>query len=73
MNCFTHSRSAAVGMCVLCQKGVCHECVVKDTARLVCRACLLHDLGGLWSELLRISHHVSVDLLGLDQQTILPL
>ena len=39
MNCFTHSRSAAVGMCVLCQKGVCHECVAKDTPRLVCRAC----------------------------------
>ena len=39
MNCFTHSRSAAVGMCVLCQKGVCHECVAKETPRLVCRAC----------------------------------
>jgi hypothetical protein len=39
MNCFTHSGKAAVGMCVLCQKGVCHECVARQTPRLVCRAC----------------------------------
>jgi hypothetical protein len=39
MNCFTHSRNAAVGMCVGCQKGVCHECVARETPRLVCRAC----------------------------------
>jgi hypothetical protein len=36
MNCFTHSRSAAVGMCVVCQKGICHECVARETPRLVC-------------------------------------
>jgi hypothetical protein len=39
MNCFTHSRSAAVGMCVLCQKAVCHECVAREVPRLVCDAC----------------------------------
>ena len=39
MNCFTHSRNAAVGMCALCQKGICHECVASEAARLVCRAC----------------------------------
>ena len=39
MNCFTHSRTAAVGMCALCQKGVCHDCVGSETLRLVCRAC----------------------------------
>jgi ribosomal protein L40E len=39
MNCFTHSGTAAVGMCVLCQKGICHECVARETPRLVCRAC----------------------------------
>jgi hypothetical protein len=39
MNCFTHSGAAAVGMCVLCQKGICHECVARETPRLVCRAC----------------------------------
>jgi len=26
-------------MCVVCQRGVCHECVAMDTPRLVCRAC----------------------------------
>jgi hypothetical protein len=39
MNCFTHSGKAAVGMCVLCQKGICHECVARQTPRLVCRTC----------------------------------
>lgn len=39
MNCFTHSRTAAVGLCGVCQKAVCHECVARDTPRLVCRAC----------------------------------
>jgi hypothetical protein len=39
MNCFTHSRTAAVGMCTSCQKGVCHECVAQETPRLLCRAC----------------------------------
>jgi hypothetical protein len=39
MNCFTHSRNAAVGMCALCQKGVCRECVGRETPRLLCRAC----------------------------------
>ena len=39
MNCFTHGRSAAVGMCALCQKGVCHECIATGAPRIVCRAC----------------------------------
>ena len=39
MNCFTHSRAPAVGMCVVCQKGVCHECVARQSPRLVCRTC----------------------------------
>ncbi len=39
MTCFTHSRTAAVGLCGVCQKAVCHECVARDTPRLVCRAC----------------------------------
>jgi hypothetical protein len=39
MNCFTHGRSAAVGMCALCQKGVCHECIATERPRIVCRAC----------------------------------
>lgn len=39
MYCFTHSQSAAVGMCVVCQKAVCHDCVGRDAPRLVCRTC----------------------------------
>lgn len=39
MNCFTHSGTAAVGMCALCQKALCHACVARDTPRLVCGAC----------------------------------
>jgi len=39
MNCFTHGRNAAVGMCASCQRGVCHECVANEMPRLVCRAC----------------------------------
>lgn len=42
MNCFTHNRDAAVGICVACQKAVCHECVGRETPRLVCRACAEH-------------------------------
>jgi len=26
-------------MCVVCQRGICHECVAQDTPRLVCRIC----------------------------------
>jgi hypothetical protein len=39
MNCFTHSRVAAVGICTICQRGVCHDCVSTDTPRLVCQSC----------------------------------
>jgi hypothetical protein len=39
MNCFTHSRTPAVGMCVVCQKGICHECAAGASPRLVCRTC----------------------------------
>ena len=40
MNCFTHGGKAAVGMCALCQKGVCRECVGRDTPRVVCTDCI---------------------------------
>ena len=39
MNCYTHDRSAAVGLCAICQKAVCRECVGRDMPRLVCRTC----------------------------------
>ena len=40
MNCFVHDRSPAVGICAVCQKAVCRQCVGLDTPRIVCRACL---------------------------------
>ena len=40
MNCFTHARNAAVGLCTVCQKAVCHECVARETPRLACKTCV---------------------------------
>jgi hypothetical protein len=39
MNCFTHVGIAAVGMCVVCHRGVCRDCVGRDRPRLVCSTC----------------------------------
>jgi len=39
MNCFTHPGTAAVGMCVVCQRGVCRDCVEAAAPRVVCRTC----------------------------------
>ncbi len=39
MNCYNHGRNAAVGLCVVCQRGICHECVGREAPKLVCGAC----------------------------------
>lgn len=39
MNCYTHVRSAAIGVCAVCQKGLCRDCVGREAPQLVCRAC----------------------------------
>lgn len=44
MNCFIHDRSPAVGICSSCQKGVCPQCVGRDTPRVVCQTCLQRGL-----------------------------
>ena len=40
MNCFVHERTAAVGLCAVCQKAVCRDCVGRDTPRVICRSCI---------------------------------
>src|SRR5262249_54470133 len=40
MNCFTHGGVAAVGVCSVCQKALCRQCVARDPPRLVCRTCV---------------------------------
>lgn len=39
MNCYTHTTRAAAGLCSICQKAICHDCVGRDAPRLVCRDC----------------------------------
>ena len=40
MICYLHDRTAAVGMCAVCQKAVCRTCVGRDAPRLICRTCV---------------------------------
>ena len=40
MNCYTHANRPAVGICAICQKAICHDCVGRDTPRLACRNCV---------------------------------
>jgi hypothetical protein len=40
VNCFNHDRVPAVGICAVCQKAVCHQCVGTDSPRIVCNHCL---------------------------------
>ena len=40
MNCYTHTNQAAVGLCAVCQKAICRDCVGRDTPRLTCRDCV---------------------------------
>jgi hypothetical protein len=39
MNCFRHERTAATGLCAVCQKAICRECVARETPRLICTTC----------------------------------
>jgi hypothetical protein len=39
MNCFKHGGRAAVGICGVCQKAICHDCVGGELPRLVCTDC----------------------------------
>ena len=40
MDCYTHTTRAAVGICAICQKAICRDCIARDTPRLICRDCI---------------------------------
>jgi hypothetical protein len=40
VSCFVHPETPSVGLCAVCQKGVCRDCVGRDAPRLVCRICM---------------------------------
>jgi hypothetical protein len=40
MNCYTHTTRPSVGICAVCQKAICPDCVGRDAPRLVCRDCV---------------------------------
>lgn len=46
MNCYMHNTRPAVGICSICQKALCHECVGRDAPRLVCRTCAARPVVG---------------------------
>ncbi len=39
MNCFTHQKTPAIGLCAACQKAICGDCVGRESPRLICRSC----------------------------------
>jgi len=39
MRCFVHSEREGVGICAVCGKAVCLECVLRETPRLICTSC----------------------------------
>lgn len=39
MNCFTHATNPAVGVCAVCSKAICRQCVSREEPKLVCASC----------------------------------
>ena len=39
MQCYIHGGTEAVGVCAVCGRAICRDCVLTDAPRLVCRAC----------------------------------
>ncbi len=75
MNCYVHDRQTAIGICALCQRALCRECVRIEQPRLVCVAC--GERGGVigfeWKSRARIGSWPLVHVcLGNDAATLRP-
>ncbi len=46
MHCFAHPGTEAVGVCIVCGKALCRDCVASDAPRLVCKGCSGQPLFG---------------------------
>jgi len=46
MQCYVHGGTEAIGVCGVCGRGICRECVLTDAPRLMCRACADSTLYG---------------------------
>ncbi len=40
MRCFVHTETESVGVCSLCGKAVCRDCVAASEPKLICRGCV---------------------------------
>ena len=40
MKCYVHKDRDAVGICSVCYKGVCKDCIGTDDPRIICKSCL---------------------------------
>lgn len=46
MHCYAHPGTEAVGVCTVCGKALCRECVASDAPQLLCKSCLNRPLFG---------------------------
>ena len=75
MNCYVHDPSPAVGLCAVCQRALCRECVRTERPRLVCVACSESGavIGFEWKSRARIGSWPLVHIcLGNDAATLRP-
>src|SRR5262245_10815947 len=75
MNCLKHPQVAGVGLCAVCQRGVCADCVAHERPRVVCRDCALGSttLGFEYKSGLRFGRWPLIHIvLGMDAVTMRP-